>query len=285
MKITKKRVGTLFAAGMAVALVAWAQDARPNRVTIPFNDPARPKTLQVRLMMGSIHVQGYDGNDAVIEGLNAEGRKNPAPEIDGLRRVDFGGVGLRAEQTDNVVTVTERGFPRSNQLSIQVPVATALKVRAMSSDEVTVERISGDVEINLTHGAVTAMHLTGTADVHTLDGKIRVALDRIAADKPVSLSSLKGDIDLTLPADAKVSLKMKSHDGAVYSDFDITPLPSASTPAPEPGKGTGKGSGKSKDASKYRIQFDSTMRGLINGGGPEIQLTTFHGNIFVRKAK
>ena len=36
---------------------------------------------------------------------------------------------------------------------------------------------------------------------------------------------------------------------------------------------------------KYRVQFDKAMFGLINGGGPEMQLTTFNGNIYIRKAK
>jgi hypothetical protein len=36
---------------------------------------------------------------------------------------------------------------------------------------------------------------------------------------------------------------------------------------------------------KYRVQFDRATYGLINGGGPELQLTTFNGNIYIRKAK
>jgi hypothetical protein len=36
---------------------------------------------------------------------------------------------------------------------------------------------------------------------------------------------------------------------------------------------------------RYRVQFDKATYGLINGGGPEIQLTTFNGNIYIRKAK
>jgi DUF4097 and DUF4098 domain-containing protein YvlB len=36
---------------------------------------------------------------------------------------------------------------------------------------------------------------------------------------------------------------------------------------------------------KYRVQFDRAMYALINGGGPEIQFTTFNGNIYLRKAK
>jgi DUF4097 and DUF4098 domain-containing protein YvlB len=30
--------------------------------------------------------------------------------------------------------------------------------------------------------------------------------------------------------------------------------------------------------------MDSTMKGTINGGGPEIQFKTFNGNIYIRKS-
>jgi len=43
---------------------------------------------------------------------------------------------------------------------------------------------------------------------------------------------------------------------------------------------SGSGHGK---LGKYRVQFDKATYGLINGGGPEIQLTTFNGNIYIRK--
>src|SRR5579871_6791963 len=211
---TVNKAYVVIAVGALGALYGWAQEPRPSRMTIPFSDPARPKALQVRIIQGTIHVQGYEGNDVLVEGLSEAGRKNPPPpQIDGLPRVDWGGTDLGAVESNNVVTVAERGAPRPTQLSIQVPVAAAVKLHAVNAEEVTVDRVSGDVEVNLTHGAVTATHISGSAAVHVVDGKIKVVLDRVAGDKPVSLSSLHGDIDLTLPADAKVSLKMKSHDG------------------------------------------------------------------------
>ncbi len=73
---------------------------------------------------------------------------------------------------------------------------------------------------------------------------------------------MNGDIDVTLPADVKANLKMKSEQGEIYSDFDInmTRQPARSEASEKTEQG------------KYRITFDKSLYGLVNGGGQEIQL-------------
>ena len=38
-----------------------------------------------------------------------------------------------------------------------------------------------------------------------------------------------------------------------------------------------------KKGGRYRVQFDRGTNGTINGGGPEMQFTTFNGNILIHK--
>jgi hypothetical protein len=61
--------------------------------------------------------------------------------------------------------------------------------------------------------------------------------------------------------------------GEIFSDFDISLRTNAIRPLSEE---------SNKKKAKY-IKSDRTMRGTINGGGPEMQFKTFSGNIFIRK--
>jgi DUF4097 and DUF4098 domain-containing protein YvlB len=86
---------------------------------------------------------------------------------------------------------------------------------------------------------------------------------------------MNGDVDVTLPADIKANVKMKSQQGDIYSDFDIT---------------LKRNTKKAEEASKsekgtYRISFDKDVYGAINGGGPELAFNTFSGDVFIRKGK
>ena len=66
-----------------------------------------------------------------------------------------------------------------------------------------VDHISGEIEIDNTNGNVTANHISGSAILHALNGKVLATLDKITPDKAMSFSSLNGDIDVTLPADTE----------------------------------------------------------------------------------
>jgi putative adhesin len=257
----------------------WSQDAQPDRVTVPFSDPARPKSLKASLINGSITVKGYDGKDAIVEARPEAGgrRRAERPDrSDGLRRIDLGGTGLVVEESENVITVGTRSVNENISLNIQVPFNTSLKLHAVNGGDIVVDHINGDVEIDNTNGNATATHVSGSAVVHALNGKVLVSLDKVTPDKPMSFSSLNGDIDVSLPPDVKAKVRLKSDNGAVYSDFDIALDASSRKPVVQDNN-SGRG--------KYRVQFDRATYGSINGGGPEMQLTTFNGNIYIRKLK
>jgi len=184
-----------------------------------------------------------------------------------------GGSGLRVEESDNTITVGV-GLRSHPDLLIQAPFSTSVKLSTVNGS-IEVNRLTGDLEISTTNGAVTASHISGSAVFHSLNGKILAAVEKISADKPMSFSSLNGDIDVTFPADVKARVKLKTHNGEVYSDFDVHLESTAQTVVEN----------KQSTRGRYRVRSESTTYGNINGGGPEIQFTTFNGTIYIRKAK
>jgi hypothetical protein len=36
---------------------------------------------------------------------------------------------------------------------------------------------------------------------------------------------------------------------------------------------------------RYRIEVDRSLYGTINGGGPEFELRSFNGNVYLRRGK
>jgi len=274
-----KLVSAIF---LFLALVpAYAQDTQPDRVTVPFSDPARPKMLKASLINGGITVKGYDGKDAIIESrgrAGREARRRGTERTDGMRRLDVSGTGLQVEESDNTITVGVgwRGMNNDTDIVIQVPYNTSVKLSTTNGGDLIVDHVTGDVELNNTNGNATATHISGSAIVHALNGKVLASLDRVTPDKPMSFSSLNGDIDVTLPGDVKARVKLKSDTGEIYSDFDVKLDASARQPVVEDQR---------SDRGRYKIRFDRATYGTINGGGPEVQLTTFNGNIYIRKAK
>lgn len=251
--------------------VLFGQDG--DRVTVPFSDPNGAKRVKASLLSGSIRVKAHAGKDVIIEARTRSGRPSRREEdTRGMRRIDNFATGLTVEESENVITINA-GHMRSADLDISVPAECALKLSSVNNGGISVEGVSGEIDADSLNGSVTLTNVSGAVVAHSLNGKVMVVLNQVRAGKAMSFSTLNGTVDVTLPADVKANVKMKSENGEIWSDFDIQLQPSQRTPVTEGTSGRGK----------YRVRFDRAMTGTINGGGPEFQFTTLNGAIFIRK--
>jgi hypothetical protein len=265
-------IGTLL-----TAAAAWGQNSPADRVTVPFSDASRPRMLKASLLNGSITVKGYEGKDAIIEARSrgSERRRDIPKKAEGMHRIDVGSYGLTAEEQDNVIRVSASPGQGDVDLVIQVPVATSLQLRAVNGGSINVDHVGGEIDVDNVNGPVKLMNVSGVVVAHALNGEVQVVMDQIQPGKAMSFSSLNGDIDVTLPADAKARVKVKSDHGDVFSDFEIKLEGTPGSLLEEGSSGKGK----------YRVRLDKTVYGTINGGGPDMQFTTLNGRIYIRKKK
>ena len=231
--------------------------------------------LKVDILSGSIHVQGYAGKDVVVEikeGADRGGERESAAAPAGMRRLSTGGGDIRAEELDNIMKIHVGHSRRPTSLFIQAPANCSLNIKTLNDGNVVIEGIQGEIEANNLNGPVTLTRVGGTVVAHSLNGKVLVSMDRVDAGKPMSFSTLNGDIDVTLPADIKATVKMKSDHGEMMSDFEITAAPSAQV---EKGQRDSKG--------MYKVSVSRALNGTINGGGQPLQFTTMNGTIYIRR--
>ena len=259
--------------GAALGILAFGQDAG-DKITVPFRDASKPRVVNVEVFNGSITVRGYSGNDAIVEatGRGSSRRGRPREVPDGMHQIGPASSGLDITEDNNVVTI-RAGLTGSSDVTIQVPTQTSLKLRSVNGGKIVVEGISGEIDVQNMNGSVSVTNVSGSVLANSMNGKVTVSLDHVTPNKTMSFSSMNGTIDVTLPADVKANLKMKSDNGDIYSDFDVK-LSGSQPPQVDDQRGKG---------GRYRIRVDKTMYGTINGGGPEMQFVTYNGNILIHK--
>ncbi|MBV8832163.1 MAG: hypothetical protein JO217_15005 [Acidobacteriaceae bacterium] len=278
--MNKLSVLLLIAAG-----ALFAQDA--DKVTVPLHDPSRPARIRVHLLMGGIIVRGADIKNVVVEthggseDPTARVRRNrretlPA-SVDGMKRLDMpGNAGLDITEDNNLVIIRTGSWTHPGNLTITVPRKSSLELKSVANGEIEVEQVDGEIDAEDLNGRISLKDVSGSVVAHSLNGAVSATVDRLDSSKPSSLSTLNGNIDITLPDNVRANVRMKSDNGAIYSDFDVKL---------DPGTHVDENATGQLPNGKYHLRFDRTLRGTINGGGPDLQLTTFNGQIFIRKRK
>jgi DUF4097 and DUF4098 domain-containing protein YvlB len=266
--------------GLGLLATAVAQDASPRRVTLPFRDATAPRKLIVDGLTGNVSIKGYDGKDAIIE-YTGRGtffnRGVSAPPPAGMRRLSPDRNDLNATEQNNVIRVNGAILGRTD-LTIQVPTETSVTVNVFAGDAISIENISGEIEASNMAGPVTITNSSGSVVAHSMSGKITASLNKVTPDKSMSFSTMNGDIEVTLPADTKARLKMKTYNGEIFTDTDFDVK---SEPGDSPVQETRTYKGKTK---VFRLRHgDGSSYATINGGGPEYQFTTFNGHILIHK--
>jgi Putative adhesin len=247
--------------------------ANPDQLTVRLSNPSQPARIKLQTLGGTITVQGYSGNEVIIKGTaerNRESGVRVPDEARGMRRLTPAG-GLSADEESNVVTI-HPGLKPEN-IDLQVPAASALSLKTLTGN-VLVNGVLGDLDLESMNGGITLDQVGGSIVAHALNGGISANVVRLNADKPCSFSTLNGRIELTLPASIHANLTMRSDQGDVYLDqgFDFKAAPASSSNA-----------STSESNGMLKIRMDNTIHGTINGGGVEINIRTFNGNILVHK--
>lgn len=256
----------------------YAQEGRVDRATVPFSDPSKPGLVEAGVHNGSITVRGYKGKEVIVEARLREKllTKKKAPEkAKGMQLIQVAVTGLTIEEKNNKMEIGVSSIRNTVDLEIQVPYSTSLELSGHNKGDITVEKVSGDIEVNRHNGALRLTDVSGSIVAHTFNGEILVTFLKVDPEKPISFSTYNGDIDVTFPPTIKADVKMISSQGNIYSDFEVSMkrIPQKVEDKPQ------------EKGERYRISFDRYIHGSINGGGPEFHFKTYHGDIFIRKGK
>jgi hypothetical protein len=87
----------------------------------------------------------------------------------------------------------------------------------------------------------------------------------------MAFTSYTGNVDVTLPSSLKANLILQSDRGDVFTNFDLQIGNAASAAVAQPGGG-------------FRRAGRQPLRAGVNGGGPDFELRTYAGHVYLRRA-
>ena len=256
-----KKMKYIFSLFVLVAAVKWSS-AQEFKVAV---ENSKESKLTLLDFLGDLPIEGYNGTEIVI--TSTHGRFEAPERAKGLKPVygggtDNTGVGLSMEKNGNSVTLRCLvPFTQSAGYKIKVPENLALKIEkdCPRGGETTIQNMKNEIEYNGCH-EINLKNVSGPLVINTISGGVNVVFSEINKDKPISISAISGEVDVTLPAKSAVDLEMSTISGNMYSDFDL-----------------------SSSSKEMRRVGGGNVKAQLNGGGTSLKLHDISGNIYLRK--
>jgi DUF4097 and DUF4098 domain-containing protein YvlB len=254
---------------MLCAAVTFSQN-KPELITVPLSRPTEPMTLEIGILSARIEVIGEDRKDVQLEVTMAGGeRKIKTPS--GMKTLAGSGGAISVEEDDNVVEIDSEARMSKVGIVVRVPRRANLDLSTVNDGEIIVRDVTGALQLENVNGPITATNINGSVIAESVNDAIKIAFASVSTTGATALSSLNGDITVSLPPTAGVEVRVDASQGEVESDFELDVK--ATKPTVE----------RNEERGNVSVRVEDVIVGTINGGGPVIRLKTLNGNIKIAK--
>ena len=259
-----------------------------KKYSLPLSDPSKPASLEIELYNGTVTIEGYNGktveiiadiSDAKQDGklnkkmkpkLNKHGSKPRSTE--GLKVVNKSMMRLEIEEDDNEVEITSELMNQHVNLVVKVPMASSLDIEVYQGGDINIKNISGSIELESYQGSIIATGISGPIVAETAGTDIVVSFSDFDKANPSSLTSHTGNVDITLAKNVSANVNVQTYQGELYSGLTQEFI------AVDEVK-------ENKKSGKQKIVIGGILQAKVNGGGQDLSLISYSGNLYVRKGK
>jgi lia operon protein LiaG len=221
--------------------------------------------LVLKDFSGDLPLEGYSGNEIIF--TSSSDKLTPPDKAKGLKPIypggtDNSGMGLAVEKDGNQVSVIcLLPFTRKGDYKIKVPDNFVLDIESgcERSSNISVVNMKNEIDIKSCHN-IEMKNVSGPLVLSTIAGNIDIVCNNLSADRPFSINSVSGDVDVTIPVKTVATIELQTVNGGFYSDFDISET--------------------QKDMKRVG---GNHLTFPLNGGGFKFNIVTVTGNIYLRK--
>jgi DUF4097 and DUF4098 domain-containing protein YvlB len=210
----------------------------------------RDARVTIQNLYGNVTITAWDRDAVLVEAVK---------HADDPRRLDDARIVV--EPTADSLSIrtqyagSDAEHPTSVEYRITVPRRIHLESVALTNGQLSLDGLAGPVKASAVNGDIHALKMGGGADLSTVNGRVEANFNRTSPANSISLSSINGAIDLTLPRGSGASLEAQNRSGGIASDVGRV------------------------------CRTDAGHRLSVKGTGPHIRLHNVNGGISIRSSE
>ena len=242
--------------------------------------------IEIHVGANEVKILGHDKDEIIITTDFAgeyidepTGQRKEKPQrAAGLKPIsvsasDNTGIGLVVDKSEghfSVLKISQNA--RNKSYHFKIPNKAKLIINDMHAEINTTYKIfemKDEIEINALNSDVQLQFVSGPIVANATNGNVEVVYSKMTPEKPNSILSVNGYVDVYLPKETAADLELHTVNGEAYTDWEIDIDEDASASLPMGGP----------NMNMFNLS------GQINGGGIPISIQSVNGDIFLRKKK
>jgi DUF4097 and DUF4098 domain-containing protein YvlB len=190
--------------------------------TYPFNSNGK---IEISNINGSITVEAWDKNEIKLESVKYAESKEWLDEV--KLKIDAS-QSLFSVETDYGSWQNRKGGNWGKnggnirvEFHLWVPKNAYLDEIETINGTVNVSNMQNFTKASAVNGEVSAVNLRGSADISTVNGTTVAEFDSLQSADKISLSTVNGRVNLTIPSDSDATIKADTVNGGINNDFGL----------------------------------------------------------------
>ena len=181
--------------------------------------------VSVSNVNGSITIDTWDRNEVKLEAVKTADDKDRLADVE--IKIDA--------QKDSLIIETNydnwkreggnRGWRNYGKLSVEyrltVPKNAVLNEIETVNGSINITNSNNLTKASAVNGQVIATNLRGTANLSTVNGTVEASFDQLQSSSRISLDTVNGTVNLTIPSDANATVRADTVNGSINNDFGL----------------------------------------------------------------
>ena len=185
--------------------------------TFPLNPDGRVSVSNVN---GSITVNAWDRNEVQLVAIKTADSRERLADVDIRIDARQDRITIETDYGDNRNT-WRNGGKLNVDYQLSVPRGAVLNEIETVNGSVAVADFTNMTKVSAVNGTVRASNLRGTANLSTVNGEVAADFERLEPSSRITLSTVNGRVNLTIPSDSNATLKADSLNGNIANDFGL----------------------------------------------------------------
>lgn len=250
----------IFAATLLYATVVSSQSQAELREelhkTFALNAQGR---VSLNNINGDVRVKAWDRNEVQLDAVKIA--STPERLAEAQIEIDAAPEFIRVHtQYPSENDSWRRGEnPARVEYTLTVPRRAQLQQVELINGALDIDSIEGSVRASTINGRLSARGLKGEVRLSVVNGQVSAAFENISAAQPITINSVNGSIDLTLPSNADAQITAETMHGNLTNDFGLS--------------------------VRRGELFGRSMSGSLGQGTNRIKVSNVNGKIALHRAK